>query len=318
MNGNGKTALPLNSVIDTSGNLRSRHFSPEFGRHENFSREAGNSLEIVKSESNISVLKRVEATNSLTEVGSITCGKQQNQMSVLSEFLQLFSFQTIQGHWRGETIELEMMGHFPIQLNRNQFVFHRGCSFNLKSVFGAGVGAGLREGRDEAPKPITKQGVNTLKTLFTGFYGGHKRKEEHFWHTKLHAIITCSTVPLNCIERVISQLLHEIAMKGAWHDARGHITKRKDETIHTTTRHHDAAQLSTARVGALRPMPNCQGIGSTRVGPSRTSTVHRGDYNQEAVGCSTSRARARDTWKRTRTHEQQQQKQGDLRSCWKL
>ena len=27
MNGNGKTALPMNSVIDTSGNLRSRHFS---------------------------------------------------------------------------------------------------------------------------------------------------------------------------------------------------------------------------------------------------------------------------------------------------
>ena len=41
-----------------------------------------------------------------------------------------------------------------------------------------------------------------------------------------------------------------------------------------TTRHHNAAQLSTARVGALRPMPHCLGIGSTRVGPGRTPTVH--------------------------------------------
>ena len=41
-----------------------------------------------------------------------------------------------------------------------------------------------------------------------------------------------------------------------------------------TTRHHNAAQLSTARVGALRPMPYCLGIGSTRVGPGRTPTVH--------------------------------------------
>ena len=41
-----------------------------------------------------------------------------------------------------------------------------------------------------------------------------------------------------------------------------------------TTRHHNAAQLSTARVGALRQMPHCLGIGSTRVGPGRTPTVH--------------------------------------------
>ena len=41
-----------------------------------------------------------------------------------------------------------------------------------------------------------------------------------------------------------------------------------------TTRHHNAAELSTARVGALRPMPHCLGIGSTRVGPGRTPTVY--------------------------------------------
>ena len=61
--------------------------------------------------------------------------------------------------------------------------------------------------------------------------------------------------------------------------ARGHSTKRTDGIFHRpcmrrTTTHHDAAQLSTARVGALRPMPYCLGIGSTRVGPGRTPTVH--------------------------------------------
>ena len=35
--------------------------------------------------------------------------------------------------------------------------------------------------------------------------------------------------------------------------------------------HHDAAQLSTARVGVLRPMPYCLGIGST-TGGSRQDT----------------------------------------------
>ena len=58
MHGNGKTALPMHSVIDTSGNLRSRHFSAHSDDMKNFSRqrrEAGNSLEIVKSESEISV-----------------------------------------------------------------------------------------------------------------------------------------------------------------------------------------------------------------------------------------------------------------------
>ena len=61
--------------------------------------------------------------------------------------------------------------------------------------------------------------------------------------------------------------------------ARGHSTKRTDGIFYRpcmrrTTTHHDAAQLSTARVGALRPMPYCLGIGSTRVGPGRTPTVH--------------------------------------------
>ena len=39
-------------------------------------------------------------------------------------------------------IELEMMGDVLIHFNRKQCVFHRECSFDLKSIFGAGLIAG--------------------------------------------------------------------------------------------------------------------------------------------------------------------------------
>ena len=45
-------------------------------------------------------------------------------------------------------IEPEMMGHVCIPLHCKQFVFHRGCSCNLKSMLGAGLIAGGREGRE--------------------------------------------------------------------------------------------------------------------------------------------------------------------------
>ena len=45
-----------------------------------------------------------------------------------------------------EMIEPEMMGPVRLQLNWKQFVFHGGCSFNLKSMSGAGLIAGEREG----------------------------------------------------------------------------------------------------------------------------------------------------------------------------
>ena len=41
--------------------------------------------------------------------------------------------------------------------------------------------------------------------------------------------------------------------------------------VHFTTHRRNTTH---ARVGALRPMPHCLGIGSTRVGPGRTPTVH--------------------------------------------
>ena len=68
--------------------------------------------------------------------------------------------------------------------------------------------------------------------------------------------------------------------------ARGHRTKRKDETIHTTTwtTHHQTPQRSTTQHST-----------SWRSATDATVPGHRADFGQEAVGGSTSRARARDT-----------------------
>ena len=82
--------------------------------------------------------------------------------------------------------------------------------------------------------------------------------------------------------------------------ARGHITKRKDETIHTTTwtTHHQTPRRSTTQhstswrsaTDAILPAHREQTGGSRQ----DTHGTTRADYDQEAVGGSTSRARARD------------------------
>ena len=51
-----------------------------------------------------------------------------------------------------------------------------------------------------------KTGWKLLEMLFIGStLGEHKRKAQRFWQPKSHAIITNSTVPLDCIERAMSQ-----------------------------------------------------------------------------------------------------------------
>ena len=120
--------------------------------------------------------------------------------------------------------------HVQKSPKKKEFVFHRGCSFNLTSILKAGLIAGGREGREtrhavfftsvnhEVPKKknilmisrnpeksIAKQVGSPLKTLFIGsVLGGYKRMN-CVWASKSHAIITNITVSLDCVERVISQ-----------------------------------------------------------------------------------------------------------------
>ena len=129
-------------------------------------------------------------------------------------------------------IELEMMGHVCIPLSWKQFVFHRGCSFDLKSIMGAGLIAGGREGRenrhpvfftpqipwctegeeqchDDLTKPRKvhhKIGwKHSQDAMYWIHFGRAQEKGLAFWQTKSHAIIAYSIIPPDCVERVISQ-----------------------------------------------------------------------------------------------------------------
>ena len=57
---------------------------------------------------------------------------------------RLLYIRAIQGHTGGELIPPEMLGHVLILHNLKEFVFHRGCSFNLTSILNAGLIAGGR------------------------------------------------------------------------------------------------------------------------------------------------------------------------------
>ena len=79
--------------------------------------------------------------------------------------------------------------------------------------------------------------------------------------------------------------------------ARGHITKRKDKTIHTTTwtTHHQTPQRSTIQHSrSWRSATDAILLGHrehTRWVPAGHPRYTRADYDQEAVGGSISRAR---------------------------
>ena len=83
--------------------------------------------------------------------------------------------------------------------------------------------------------------------------------------------------------------------------ARGHITKRKDATIHTTTgtMHHQTPQRSTTQHStSWHSADRCHtawASGAHGWVPAGHPRYTRADCDQEAVGGSTSRARARDT-----------------------
>ena len=54
----------------------------------------------------------------------------------------LLFLRALQGHTGGYLIAPELMGHAPVPFKWKQFLFHRGRSFNLRSIFEAGLTAG--------------------------------------------------------------------------------------------------------------------------------------------------------------------------------
>ena len=162
----------------------------------------------------------------------------------------------VRGHTGEEVFQLEILGHVRTPLNWKEFVFHQGCSSNVTFVLNGGRIAGERRSRHQTlgilhstdgetklknffmviwrspEKFSTQRAGSTLKTLFTGSILGRPKEEGiSFWQTKSHATITYSTVPPDCIERVISQrgektiyqrsstlrLAPRIVLRSTWH-----------------------------------------------------------------------------------------------------
>ena len=90
--------------------------------------------------------------------------------------------------------------------------------------------------------------------------------------------------------------------------ARGHITKRKDETIHTTTVDDAPPDTTTQHNSAQHELSLCDrchtawASGAHGWVPAGHPRYTRADYDQEAVGGSTSRARGRANDTRRETH----------------
>ena len=142
----------------------------------------------------------------------------------------LLYIRAIQGHIGGDLIEPELMGHVAKRFKWKQFLFHRGCSFNPKSILEEGHIAGreeIREGRQTVfftpldPYAIeeTIQGdmskprkvhcktewTHTQNAVCWIHLARAQEKGIPYWQTKSHAIIAHKTVPPDCIETGISQ-----------------------------------------------------------------------------------------------------------------
>ena len=62
----------------------------------------------------------------------------------------LLCIRTKQGHTGGDVIALELMGNVATLFKRKEFIFNRGCSFNLKSIFHARlIAGGGKQRRDD-------------------------------------------------------------------------------------------------------------------------------------------------------------------------
>ena len=125
------------------------------------------------------------------------------------------------------------MGHVANPYTCKEFLFHRGCSYKVQSILRAGLIAGGRESKRGwqtifftplnpfCPNP-DEEGLNDdLSKPRKVHYDGKWKTNQHavywinlaraqdkglqFWQTRSHATTVCSSVPADCIYKVISQ-----------------------------------------------------------------------------------------------------------------
>ena len=73
-------------------------------------------------------------------------GSKQNTISILQNNScgTLLHTRAVQGHTGGDVIALELMGYVAIPLRWKEFLFRRGCSFDVMSILEAGLSTRAR------------------------------------------------------------------------------------------------------------------------------------------------------------------------------
>ena len=145
----------------------------------------------------------------------------------------LLYIRAIQGHTGGKLIELELLGHVAFPYNWKEFMFHRGSSFDCTSILKSGLCAGGKrrtDGRqtvffaplnpmvendpeeelpsDDFTKPRKEHYRSKWKHSQDAVYWVNLARAQdkgfQFWQTRSNAIVEHSSVPSDCIYKVIS------------------------------------------------------------------------------------------------------------------
>ena len=145
----------------------------------------------------------------------------------------LLYIRAIQGHTSGNLTALELMGHVAIPCKWREFLFHRGCSFDVTSIIKSGLIAGGRESKEGRQTifftPLNPFGDNPdeegpsedlSKPRKVHYHSKRKSRQDavywvnlaraqdkglRFWQRRSHAVIENNSVSADSIYKVISQ-----------------------------------------------------------------------------------------------------------------
>ena len=102
-----------------------------------------------------------EGENSRTRIGFNTLMKEATRFRFqccMNSKNSLLKIRAIQGHTGGNVVAPELMGHVAIPYKWNDFLYHRGCSFNVTSILTWGLIAGGQSRRRRTWRwPITTE-----------------------------------------------------------------------------------------------------------------------------------------------------------------
>ena len=161
----------------------------------------------------------------------------------------------LRGHTGGEMIALELMGHVANPYIRKEFLFHRGCSYNVQSILKSGLVAGGRESKQGRQTifftPLNPSGQNPDEEKFNSDFSKLRKvhyeskwkanqdavywislarakdKGSQFRQTRSHAIIVCSSVPSRPAPKIVLESALAVAA-AARHTGRSNFDRDRE------------------------------------------------------------------------------------------